>query len=135
MAARPRLTVRLAPSYLHALAYIAERDGLTPAEVAREMLAAMVSKKLESAGWTRDWESCYTAWKAEQGRRQGRAESPEQADYDALAAGAGFPAHPAVGALLRERERTSRPVGATSAADAAPSARGSAARSAAKVSS
>jgi hypothetical protein len=95
MAAKARVTVRLAPSYLHALAYIAAREGFAPAEIAREMLAALVERTLRERGWRRDWEQSYAAWKAEQGARPGRVESPDQLDYDRLAAGVAFtPAAP-----------------------------------------
>jgi len=102
MAAKPRLTVRLAPSYLHALAYIAERHGSAPAEVAREMMGAQISQVLGDNVWRRDWEACYRAWQAEQGGKPGRAESPEQADYDALAAGQVSPTSPALRRDVRD---------------------------------
>lgn len=87
MAAKPRITVRLAPSTLHALAYVAARDGLTPAEAARMMVSAQVDATLARRGWREDQQDHWRAWLAEQGAKSGRVESPEQADYDQLAAG------------------------------------------------
>lgn len=102
MAAKPRISVRLAPATLHALAYIAQRDGLPPAEAARMMLAAQVDATLAGRGWKEDARAHYRAWLAEQAAAGDRAETPEQADYDALAAGVGLgapvaPAAPAKG--------------------------------------
>jgi predicted transcriptional regulator len=87
MAAKPRVTVRLAPSTLHALAYLAEREHTTPAEMARGMIGALVSAQLDKRGWREDWSDTYRAWLAEQGAIEGRAESPSQDDYDRLAQG------------------------------------------------
>lgn len=117
MAAKPRVTVRLAPGTLHGLAYIAERDGLPPAEVARMMVSATVQATLQRRGWAEDHQATYRAWLAEQGARAGRPESPTQADYDALAQGMPAAPDPAEAAALN------RPLSATIAADAAAIAR------------
>ncbi len=128
MAAKPRATVRLTPSILHALAYCAERTEQAPAELARELIAAGVEKILTERTWRRDWEHSYRAWLAQQGAVPDRHESPAQADYDALADGHGFPAHPDVAAQLAKLGPRSRPLGDTIAADTATIARVSAAR-------
>jgi len=109
MAAKPRVTVRLAPSSLHALAYLAEREGYTPAEIAREILGAGVLQTLAARGWQADWRACWGAWQAEQGARPARYEVPDQADYDALAEGRGFPATPAAEGALRAQQRGAGP--------------------------
>lgn len=93
MAAKPRVTVRLAPSVLHGLAFVAARDGQAPAEVARLMLSAQVQATISRRGWFAEHEASYRAWLAEQAARGVRPESPTQADYDALALG--LPAPPA----------------------------------------
>lgn len=90
MAAKPRVTVRLAPATLHALAYIAERDNLAPAEAARMMLGAQVQATLERRGWGADQQAHYRAWQAEQAAAGQRSETPDQADYDRLAQGAAW---------------------------------------------
>lgn len=90
MAAKPRLTVRLAGSTLHALAYIAERDGLAPAEAARMMLGAQIEATLARRGWRHDQQSRYRVWLAERAAAGEKPESPDQADYDALAQGAAW---------------------------------------------
>ncbi len=129
MAAKPRATVRLTPSILHALAYCAERTEQAPAELARQLIAAGVEKILTDRVWRRDWEQSYRAWLAQQGAVVGRSESPAQDDYDALAEGHGFPAHPDVAAKLAQRSPLHRPLAYTIAADDATIARVSAVRS------
>jgi len=92
MAAKARVTVRLSPSSFHALAYLAEREGYTPAEISREILAAGVLQTLAARGWGSDWRASWGAWQAEQGARPQRYEVPEQALDDARAPGGGVPA-------------------------------------------
>lgn len=125
MAAKARVTVRLAPSSLHALAYLAAREGYTPAEVAREILSAGVLQTLAARGWQGEWRQCWEAWQAEMGARPARYEVPEQADYDALAEGRGFPQAPAA-------HRAARALAATRAADDAHTKRVALARRAPK---
>lgn len=105
MAAKAQLTVRLAPANLHALAYIAQRSDFLPAEIAREMVNAGIEAVLSKRGWRRDWEQTYRAWQAEQGAVPDRFEAPEQADYDALAAGLTH--------TPREQTAQSKPLSAT----------------------
>lgn len=116
MAAKPRLTVRLAPSYLHALAYIAARDNLAPAEAARMLLQAQLDATLTARGWREDQQDAWRAWLAEQGAKGGRVESPEQADYDRLAAGLPPMGAPPAGPPAHEAMARHRPLAATIAA-------------------
>lgn len=85
MAARPRMTVRLSPSRLHQLAWLAGREGWPPAEYARVQLTSVCEQHIAGAGLQGAWERDYAAWQAVQGRRPGKAESPDQHDYDRLA--------------------------------------------------
>lgn len=119
MAAKPRVTVRLAPSTLHALAYIAERDHLAPAEVARMMISAGVRATLQGRGWAEDHQDSWRAWLAEQAGDGGRPETPDQADYDRLAEGlptaptapAPAPQHKPLSATIAESAATIKRIG------------------------
>lgn len=62
MAARPQMTVRLSQSIEHALDYIAEREKITPAELARNYITASALAHLQRHGWERDCQSDYMAW-------------------------------------------------------------------------
>jgi hypothetical protein len=119
MAAKARVTVRLAPSSLHALAYLAEREGYTPAEIAREIIAAGVLQTLAARGWQTDWRGCWAAWCAEQGARPARYEVPAQEDYDALALGRGFPATPQADRAVLAAAAARRPLADQVAAESA----------------
>lgn len=102
MAAKPRVTVRLAPSTLHALAYIAERDKLAPAEAARMMVSAQVRAILEGRGWAADQQQLFRDWERAHATDGAPAPVARQEDYDQLAAGA-LPAGPASHALRNPR--------------------------------
>jgi hypothetical protein len=85
MSAKPRVTVRLAPSTLHQLAYLSERHTTPPAEMARTILTAWCQDQLRAPGQQTDWQRAYNAWLDEQAARSDRAEAPDQSDYDRLA--------------------------------------------------
>jgi len=87
MAAKPRVTVRLAPSDLHGLAYIAALRGTTPAELARELIGLRLREELIVSDRVQACQDHYMTWLAEQAARGPRAEQPDQRDYDRLAAG------------------------------------------------
>jgi hypothetical protein len=62
MAAKPQMTVRLAPSILHALEYLAEREGIAPAELARVQITAACQTGLDRHGWREDCQRDYMRW-------------------------------------------------------------------------
>lgn len=84
MSARPRMTVRLSPSRLHQVAWLAQRAGWTPAEYARVQLVAMcdamMAKESLEPEWRRDWNE----WLQLQAGKPGKVETPDQRDYDRL---------------------------------------------------
>jgi len=87
MAAKPRVTVRLSPTTLHHLAYVAAREATTPAELARTLIDRRLQEELILRDWIKPAQEHYMAWLAEQAERGPRAEQPDQRDYDRLAAG------------------------------------------------
>ena len=63
MAEKPRMTVRLAPSILHALDYLAEREAVAPAELARvQSPTAACQTALDRHGWRGDFQRDYMRW-------------------------------------------------------------------------
>lgn len=113
MAAKPRVTVRLAPETLHQLAYVAARDAVPPAELARMLLQAQLAAVLGARGLGAECKEHWRAWLAEQARAGNRPESPTQEDYDELAVGLPGSLGMTVPAALN------RPLAVTIAADAA----------------
>jgi len=85
MSARPRVSIRLSPSYLHALAWIAEREDAPPAELGRSMIQASIDAWLDKHGWRPQWNQAYSDWLADRAAVPNRAESPTEADYDRVA--------------------------------------------------
>lgn len=85
MSAKPRMTVRLAPSTLHQLAWLAARRGIPPAELARICLTSWCQRMIADEGKSAEWYESYRAWLDEKGAAAPSAESPRQADYDGLA--------------------------------------------------
>lgn len=61
MAEKPRQTIRLSPSYDHALDWIATRKSEKPAELARSVLHAYVDKILAENAWRAQWQDAYNA--------------------------------------------------------------------------
>jgi hypothetical protein len=61
MAVKPRMTVRLSPSYEHMLRWMAERQGAAPAEMARVTLQAQLERLLEQKVWRAQWQDAYNA--------------------------------------------------------------------------
>lgn len=59
MAAKPQMTIRLAPSIVHAVEYLAERDGTAPAELVRTLVSAAAQRELERHGWSQDCQAAY----------------------------------------------------------------------------
>lgn len=84
MSALPRMTVRMSPSRLHQVAWLAHRAGWTPAEYARVQLVAMCDAMLAKEGLEPEWRRDWNEWLQLQAGRPGKAESPDQKDYDRL---------------------------------------------------
>lgn len=70
MAAKPQMTVRLAPSILHALIYISEREGTSPAELARAMITSASQLALDRHGWRVDCQDAYMRWLSTRSARE-----------------------------------------------------------------
>lgn len=85
MTARPRMTVRLSPSRLHQLAWLAQRAGWTPGELARDVLTAYCERTMVTGDLEREWRAAYNAWLADTAGLGDRAETPAQRDYDRMA--------------------------------------------------
>ena len=86
MSARPRMTVRLSPSRLHQVAWLAHRAGWTPAEYARVQLVAMCDAMLAKESLEPEWRRDWNYWLQLQAGKPGKAETPDQRDYDRLGA-------------------------------------------------
>lgn len=84
MSARPRMTVRLSPSRLHQVAWLANRAGWTPAEYARVTLVAWCDHELRGNGAEDEWRRDWNEWLQIQAGGPGKAETPDQRDYDRL---------------------------------------------------
>lgn len=82
MAAKPQMTVRLAPSILHALEYIAEREGIAPAELARTLITAGAQTSLDRHGWRVDCQAGYMAWLERRAQADRAAGHPENMTGD-----------------------------------------------------
>lgn len=85
MSAKPRMTVRMAPSRLHQLAWLARKAGFTPGEYARICLTAYCDREIAAGDVLSDWQRAYADWLAEQGIDEVRDDIPPQRAYDQLA--------------------------------------------------
>lgn len=82
MAGKPRMMVRLAPSILHALEYIAEREAASPAELARTQITAACQTSLDRHGWRADCQEDYMRWLAARAASQADVGEPQDEDPD-----------------------------------------------------
>jgi len=67
MAAKPQMTVRLAPSIEHALHFLAERDGISPAELARLIITAGCQTALDKHNLRAQCQDAYMLWLTQKG--------------------------------------------------------------------
>jgi hypothetical protein len=81
MAAKPHMTVRLSPSILHGLQFIAERETMLTAELARTIISAEVRGYLAKHGLQAQCQDAYMTWLAER-RASGQADDAGDVELD-----------------------------------------------------